>query len=85
MAPIRHVNICGSAMSDILHMDIYYQNVRGLRIKQLDFYDVCSTDHNIICLTETWLNHLCHDHNLFPGYYTAFRSDRDCAKKTRGG
>jgi hypothetical protein len=60
--------------------------LRGLRTKQLELYDnVCSADHSIICLSETWLNHLCYDHNLFPDCYTVFRSDRDCAKKTRGG
>jgi hypothetical protein len=54
-------------------VDIYYQNVRGLKTKQLELYDnVCSSDHNIICLTETWLNHLYYDHNLFPDCYTVF-------------
>jgi hypothetical protein len=66
--------------------DIYYQNVRGLRTKQLELYDdVCSADYNIICLTETWLNDLCYDHNLFPDCYTVLRSDRVPVNKTRGG
>ncbi|PNF20040.1 hypothetical protein B7P43_G05817 [Cryptotermes secundus] len=66
--------------------DIYYQNVRGLRTKQVELYDnICSTDYNIICLTETWLNDLCYDHNLFPDCYTVFRSDRASVNKTRGG
>jgi hypothetical protein len=52
-------------------LDIYYQNV-------------CSTDCDIICLTETWLNDQCYDHNLFPDYYTVFRLDRLSVNKTRG-
>jgi exonuclease III len=64
------------------YFDIYYQNVRGLRTKQLERYkNVCSTDCNIICLTETRLNDLCYNHNLFPDCYTVFRS----VNKTRGG
>jgi hypothetical protein len=48
-------------------LGIYYQNVRDLRTKQLEFYDnFCSIDLHIICLYETWLNDLCYDHNLFP-------------------
>jgi hypothetical protein len=89
MASIHNVNTCGFATSDTLHMncfDIHYQNVRGLRTKQLELYDnVCSTDHNIICLTETWLNHLCYNHSSLHDCYTVFCSDRDCVQKTRGG
>jgi hypothetical protein len=66
--------------------DIYYQNVRGLRTRQLKFCEkVCSADCNIICLTETWLNDLCSDHSLFPDCYTVFRSDRASVSKTCGG
>jgi hypothetical protein len=66
--------------------DIYYQTVRGLRTKRLELYEkVCSADCNIICLTETWLNDLCSDHNLLPGCYTGFRSDRASVNKTRVG
>jgi hypothetical protein len=39
----------------------------------------------IICLTETWLNDQCYDHNLFPDSYTVFRSDSYSIKKSRGG
>jgi hypothetical protein len=28
---------------------------------------------------------MCYDHNLFPGGYAVFRSDRVCTNKTRGG
>jgi hypothetical protein len=52
-------------------LGIYYQNVRCLKTKQLELYDnVWSTNHNIICLTETWLNDMPYDHNLFPDGYS---------------
>jgi hypothetical protein len=39
------------------YIDIFYQNVRGLRTKSTEiFNNVCSYDFKIICLTETWLN-----------------------------
>lgn len=76
----------GSHAQPVTRFDIYYQNVRGLRTKQFELYsNVCSTDYNILCLTETWLNDMCLDHNLFPDSYTVLRSDRMSANKTRGG
>jgi hypothetical protein len=67
-------------------LEIYYQNVRGLRTKQVEFYvNVCSTDFDIICLTETWLNDSCYDRNLFPSRYTIYWSDRVSSSKDRGG
>jgi hypothetical protein len=40
----------------------------------------------IICLTETWLNDLCYDHNLLPDCYAVFPSGRASTSinKTRG-
>jgi hypothetical protein len=38
-----------------------------------------------MCLSETWLNDLCYDDNLFPSCYTVFRSDRASVSKTRDG
>jgi hypothetical protein len=43
------------------------------------------SNYNIICLTETWLNDLCYDHNLYPDCYTLFLYDRESVNKTRGG
>jgi hypothetical protein len=51
-------------------LGIYYQNVRGLGIKQHEFYDsVCETNFDIICLSETWLNDQRYNHkyNVFEG------------------
>jgi exonuclease III len=61
-------------------------NVRGLRTKQLEFYDhVCASNFDIICLSETRINDLCYDHNLFPNRYTAYRYDQQHTNKARGG
>jgi exonuclease III len=56
-------------------LGIYYQNVKGLRTKQLEVYDnVYAANFDIICLSETWLNDQCYDHNLFPSNYTVYWS-----------
>jgi exonuclease III len=89
MAHFSDASMGGSAMSHANFSDslgIYYQNVRGLRTKQLEFYDnVCSSNFDIICLSETWLNDLCYDHNLFPSRYTVYWSDRLSINKGHGG
>jgi hypothetical protein len=46
---------------------------------------VCASNFDIICLSETWLNDLCYDHNLFPNKYTVYWSDRPYINKARGG
>jgi hypothetical protein len=67
-------------------LGIYYQNVRGLRTKQLEFYDnLCASNFDIIYLSETWLNDLCYNHNLFPNRYTVYWSDRPYINKAHGG
>jgi hypothetical protein len=89
MVNTTNINTGGSARSHTHPgncFDVYYKNVRSLTAEQLELCEnVCSTDYNIICLTETWLNDLCYDHNLFPDCYIVFRSDRASANKTRGG
>ena len=68
------------------YLDIFYQNVRGLRTKSVEiFSNVCSCDYKIVCLTETWLNESFPSSNFFPETYTVYRSDRDCSDKLRGG
>lgn len=67
-------------------LDIFYQNVRGLRTKSVEIFDnVCSSDFKIICLTETWLNESFSNSNFFPETYSIYRSDRNCLDKLRGG
>jgi hypothetical protein len=49
------------------YLDIFYQNVRGLRTKSIEiFNNVCSYDFKIICLTETWLNEPHCSQDVFP-------------------
>jgi hypothetical protein len=46
-----------SNMENGNHLDIFYQNFRGLRTKSVDtFNNACSLEFNIVCLMETWLN-----------------------------
>jgi hypothetical protein len=67
-------------------LGIYYQSVRDLRTKQPEYYEnVCTSDFDIIYLTETRLNDLCHEHNFFPNRYTVYRSYRLHNNKTRSG
>ncbi|XP_063931859.1 uncharacterized protein LOC135143848 [Zophobas morio] len=59
-------------------VQFFYQNVRGLRSKVIDFYNnVCSYNGDIIVLTETWLTNDISDSELFPDNYFIFRHDRD--------
>jgi hypothetical protein len=61
-------------------------NVTGLRTKQLEICDnVCASNFVIICLSETWLNDLCYNHNVFINRHTVYRSDRPYINKARGG
>jgi hypothetical protein len=92
MAYFSDASMGRSAISDENfgnYLEIYYQNVRGLRTKQLEFYDnVCASNFDIICLSETWPNKIIYDHNLFPNRYTVYRSDQPYTvyiNKDRGG
>jgi hypothetical protein len=88
MASYRGGNMRDFSMTDNQSktgLEIFYQNIRGLRTKQTELFDnVCSMYFQIICLTETWLNDTCFDHKLFPDSYTIFRSDRVNSNKSRG-
>ncbi|PNF29930.1 hypothetical protein B7P43_G07277 [Cryptotermes secundus] len=89
MAYFSDASMSGLAMSHVNFgncLGIYYQNVRGLRTKQLEFYDnVCTSNFDIICLSKTWLNDLCYNHNIFPSRYTVYFSDQLYIKKACGG
>jgi hypothetical protein len=48
------------------NLDNFYQNVRGLRTKSVESYNiVCSVDFRIICLMETWINEFFSGHFFF--------------------
>jgi hypothetical protein len=67
------------------YLDIYCQNIRGLRTKASELLtNVHSSHFPVICLTETWLNDFCFNQNLFPETYLVYRADRVSAAKSRG-
>lgn len=69
-------------------VNIYYQNVRGLRSKTVPFYlGILAGNWDIIALTETWLVDSISNGELFPPFYQVFRRDRSVARTghTRGG
>lgn len=60
-------------------INIYYQNVRGLRTKSHLFYkSLLHTDYDVVCLTETWLLPGIYDEELFDSRYVVYRRDRNC-------
>lgn len=72
----------------IHNLDIYYQNVRGLRTKANEFFsNVAFTADSIIVLTETWLCPDISSSDFFPPNFRVFRRDREFSnkKKTGGG
>lgn len=65
-------------------INMYYQNVRGLRTKTHTFANnILSNDYDVISLTETWLNENFYNKELFPNTYKCFRKDRNDGR--RGG
>lgn len=69
-------------------LNIYYQNVRGLRTKTHEFLNnVCCNNYDLIVLTETWLCTGIYDSELFSANYNVYRRDRNVvnSKKLNGG
>nr|XP_026499894.1 uncharacterized protein LOC113403525 [Vanessa tameamea] len=57
---------------------ILYQNVRGLRTKTSEFFsNILNCEHDIICLTETWLLPGIFDSEIFDSRYSVYRCDRN--------
>lgn len=68
------------------HLEIYYQNVRGLNTKIDEFFaNTVIYNKSIICLTESWLYENVTYNNLFPPNYSVFRSDRKSELNKKGG
>jgi hypothetical protein len=89
MAYFNDPIMSGSAMTHA-HFEnclgIYCQYIRGLGSKQFVFYDdVCSSDFDIICLSETRLNYYTSIAICFPINTYFFRSNRLYSNKARGG
>lgn len=70
-------------------LDIYYQNVRGMRTKTEDiFKNVLLTSYDIIAFTETWLNPNISNGEFLDPRYVVYRRDRlssKVSKKDGGG
>lgn len=69
-------------------LSIYYQNVRRLRTKTVDFFrSVCSGSYDVMVLTETWLDDSVYSSELFDNRYLVWRRDRDYSRtaQKRGG
>lgn len=69
-------------------LNIYYQNVRGLRTKTDVFYRNLSCNfYDVVVLTETWLLDGIADSELFDHRYIVWRRDREYVTtgQTRGG
>ncbi|CAH2109299.1 unnamed protein product [Euphydryas editha] len=59
-------------------LNVYYQNVRGLRTKTHLFYcNLMNSCYDIIILTETWLNSGVSSLELFNDRYVVYRRDRE--------
>lgn len=65
---------------------VFYQNVRGLRTKLREFGTNClSNNHDILCITESWLNGSVLDSELVDlDRYSVFRRDRETTKSLKG-
>jgi hypothetical protein len=70
-------------------MNLYYQNVRGLRTKTKDLLlGTQGCIHDVIILTESWLKDSVYDSEFKSDEYVAYRRDRDSKtshKKDGGG
>lgn len=64
-------------------INVYYQNVRGLRTKTHTFYrKLCCSNYDLIILTETWLNKSVLNSELFDDRYVIYRRDRDTSNQS---
>lgn len=69
-------------------MDIYYQNIRGIRTKTNEIYqNILQSNYKIIVFTETWLNQHIHSKEFIDDRYNVYRRDRhtSSSKKSDGG
>lgn len=70
-------------------LDIYYQNVRGIRTKTNYICQIITlSNYPIIALTETWLNENICNREIFDSRYIVYRRDRCLSrgsKKDGGG
>lgn len=66
-------------------IEIYYQNVRGLRTKLQKFYaSIASSGEDLFAVTETGCNESIQDAEMIPPGYTIIRCDRTDGRKQGG-
>jgi hypothetical protein len=66
-------------------LNIYYQNVRGLRSKTATFLrNLYLSSYDVIILTETWLVDSVSDSELFDDRFVVWRRDRDYERTQQG-
>ena len=85
---LTHI-LCHLSLKEGLNkLTVYYQNVRGLRTKTMDFYNgLLLNNFDIYVITETWLHPGIFDAELTDSRYDIFRLDRDpvLSGSTMGG
>lgn len=72
----------------MFNLNIYYQNVRGLRTKTSTFSrNVCLCDYDVIGITESWSLDSISSSELFDDRYIVWRRDRNYLRtqQTKGG
>lgn len=74
----------------VANLNVYSQNVRGLRTKTTSFYkNVLCSSYDVVFLCETWLNSSIFDGELFDDRYLVYRRDRETSgfhrSKSGGG
>lgn len=70
------------------NLQIYYQNIRGLRTKLKNFLTSSAcTISDVICISESWLIPTISDHEVIDNSFKLFRKDRDSltSDHERGG
>ena len=72
----------------IQSFSIYYQNARSIRSRINDIYCLLtSSEFDVICITESWLDPSIANSEFIPPNYVTFRSDRNFIRsgRQRGG
>lgn len=72
-------------MSDSVNLNIYYQNVRGIRTKTNIKSNISASNHDLIAFTEHWLNENFNSSEYFDSTFFVERGDRSRADKKWGG
>lgn len=71
-----------------LNLQIYYQNIRGMRTKTQDILcNILNCNYDVLVLVETWLHNGIKDREFIDDRYVVFRRDRntDIHHKSDGG